>query len=192
MSRWPWDHRSTRRLQMVTRPGSSPMPAWMEKMNGLTRDTLQLRRTFRKLALISTVLAVGSVILGDVVLYRARGRHMDGYTSQLRVGGLPLLSIGRNAHGVFALGGRATGIVAVGGIAVGVVAYGGLSVGVVAVGGASAGLFIFAGLAMGWRALGAIAVGHGAVGAIAVGRYACGAIAYGRSAASGAIEGLIG
>src|SRR5216684_287502 len=119
MSRWPWDHRSTRRLQMVTRPGSSPMPAWMEKMNGLTRDTLQLRRTFRKLALISTVLAVGSVILGDVVLYRARGRHMDGYTSQLRVGGIPLLSIGRNAHGVFAVGAIAVGRYACGAIAYG-------------------------------------------------------------------------
>src|SRR6266850_475628 len=185
MSRWPWDHRSTRRLQMVTRPGSSPMPAWMEKMNDLTRDTLHFRRTFRKIALISAVLSVSAVILGDVALYRARGRHTEGYTSQLRVGSLPLLSIGRNAHGVFALGGSATGIVAIGGVTVGVIAFGGFSVGVAAVGGASAGLFIFAGLAVGWRAMGAIAVGHGAVGAIAVGRYASGAIAYGLNTASG-------
>jgi hypothetical protein len=172
---------------MVTRPGSSPIPPWMERMNESMRDPLRFRKTFRRMALIFAALTVSSIVLGDVVVYRARGRHREGYASPLRVGGLPLLSIGRNAHGVFALGGRATGIVAVGGIAVGVIAFGGLSVGVLAIGGVSAGLFILAGLAVG-----AIAVGHGAVGAIALGRYACGAIAYGLSAASGQVEGLIG
>jgi hypothetical protein len=177
---------------MVTRPGSSPIPMWMEKMNESAKDTVRFRRTFRKIAIIFAVVSISSIICGDVVVYRARSRHMEGYTSPLRVGGLPLLSIGRDAHGVFALGGRASGIVAVGGIAVGVVAFGGLSVGAVAIGGVSVGLFILAGIAMGWRAIGAIAVGYGAVGAIAIGRYACGAIAYGLSAASGQVEGLIG
>jgi hypothetical protein len=177
---------------MVTRPGSSAIPPWMEKMSESAKDPFQFRKNVRKIALIVGILSAGSIIFADVVAYRARVRQGQTYNSALKVRGLPLLSVGRDARGVIAVGGRATGIVAIGGVAVGVIALGGLSVGVLAFGGVSVGLLIFAGVAVGWRAIGAVALGHGAVGAVAVGRYACGTIAYGRSAASGQVEGLIG
>jgi hypothetical protein len=49
MRRWPCGplvrfcngRRSAGRRQMVTRPGCSPIPLWMEKMNESTRDTLR-------------------------------------------------------------------------------------------------------------------------------------------------------
>jgi hypothetical protein len=73
---------------MVTRPGASPIPEWMEKMNEFMRDPLQFNRTFRKYVLIFAALWVGSIIFGDIVVYRAHGRHVGGYTSPVRVGGL--------------------------------------------------------------------------------------------------------
>jgi hypothetical protein len=176
----------------VTRSGSSAVPKWMDMMQSMaTGDAAGFRRTVRRVVLVFSVLWAASMVFGDVVVYKAGGRHVQRYDSRLHVGGLPLLSIGRTAHGVFAFGGLATGVVAVGGVAVGIIAYGPLSVGVVAIGAVSVGLFSMAAIALGWRAVGAIALGHEAVGAVAVGSYACGAIAYGRKAASGHLEGLI-
>lgn len=172
---------------MLTRPGCEPGPEWMRKLVDGTLDPRQLRRKMLRVFLFFGILQVGSIIVGDIAVYRAPGRHVRSYNSQIQIAGLPLLSIGPTAHGIIAYGGVATGIIAIGGVCAGVIAFGGLSVGVLAFGGLSLALMAFAGVAIGWRAVGAVAIGHSALGALAIGRYAYAGdgVAFGRDEASG-------
>jgi hypothetical protein len=172
---------------MLTRPGSEPGPAWMRKLGDGTVDPRELRRKILRVVLFFGILQVVPIIVGDIAVYQAHGRHARSYNSPIELAGLPLLSIGPTAHGIIAYGGVATGIIAIGGVAAGVIAYGGLSVGVFAFGGLSVGLLALAAVALGWQAVGAVALGHAALGALAIGRYAYAGdgVALGRDVASG-------
>jgi hypothetical protein len=172
---------------MLTRPGSSPGPAWMRKLGDGTVDPRELRRKMLRVVLFFGILQAVSIIVGDIAFYQAHGRHARSYNSPIKIAGLPLFSIGPIAHGIIAYGGVATGVIAIGGLAAGVIAFGGLSVGVFAFGGLSAGLLVVAAVALGWQAVGAVALGHAALGALAIGRYAYAGdgVALGRDEASG-------
>ena len=167
---------------MLTRPGSGPGPTWMRE---LLLDPRRLRRAILRMVILFGLLQVTFVVLGDIAVYRAHGKHMRGYTSQTQIAGMPLLSMGGRAHGIIAYGGLATGVVAIGGVAAGVIAFGGLSVGVLGFGGLTMGVIVLGAGAIGWRAMGAVAIGHAAAGALAIGRYAYGAVAFGLDEASG-------
>jgi hypothetical protein len=172
---------------MLTRPGSSPGPAWMRKLGDGTVDPRELRRKMLRVIVFFGILQAASIIVGDIAVYKAHGRHVHSYNSQLQIAGIPLLSIGPTAHGIIAYGGVATGIISVGGVSAGVIAFGGLSVGVLAFGGLSAGILAFAGVALGWRAVGGLAIGNAALGGLAIGRYAYAGdgVAFGYDEASG-------
>jgi hypothetical protein len=172
---------------MVTRPGSDPGPAWMRKFSDDAADLRQLRRTLRRIFIFIGIFQLSAILIGDIAVYQARGRHVQSYNSELHIAGLPLISIGRTAHGVIAYGGVATGIIAVGGLSIGVFAFGGLGVGLVSFGGLSLGVFATAGVAVGWRAIGGLAIGNAALGGLAIGRYAYAGngVALGRDEASG-------
>lgn len=172
---------------MLTRPGSEPGPAWMRKLGDGTVDPRQLRRKILRIVLFFGILQALAIIIGDIAVYRAHGRHLRSYNSEIHIAGLPLFSIGPTAHGIIAYGGVSTGIIAIGGVCAGVVAFGGLSVGVLAFGGLSAGILAFAGVALGWRAVGGLAIGNAALGGLAIGRYAYAGdgVAFGRDEASG-------
>jgi hypothetical protein len=144
----------------------------MRKLGDGRADPQQLRRKMLRIFVFLGTLQAVSIIIGDIALYQDHGRHVRSYNSQIRVAGLPLLSIGPTARGIIAYGGVATGIIAIGGVSVGVIAFGGLSVGVFAFGGLSAGILALAGVALGWRAVGGLAIGNAALGSLAVGRYA--------------------
>ena len=169
---------------MLTRPGSESGPAWMRKLVDGS-DPRRLRRIILRIVVFIAVIQMTAVITGDIAVYRTHGRHVYSYNSPIQIGGLPLLSVGRTAHGVVAYGGVATGIIAVGGVTAGVIAFGGLSAGIFAFGGLSLAGIALAGVAIGWRAIGGLAFGHAAVGALAVGQYAYGAVALGYHEASG-------
>ncbi len=180
---------------MLTRPGSNPGPEWMRKLGDGTQDPRQLRRKLLWIFVFIGTLQFVSIIIGDIAVYRAHGRHVQSYNSPIQIAGLPLLSIGRTAHGIIAYGGVATGFITVGGVSAGVIACGGLSVGVFAFGGLSLGIVALGGVALGWRAIGGLAIGNAAVGGLAIGRYAYAGegVALGRDEASGKQkESLIG
>src|SRR5713226_1710618 len=162
---------------MLTRPGSSPGPAWMRKLGDGTVDPRELRRKMLRVVIFFGILQAVSIIVGDIAFYQAHGRHARSYNSPIKIAGLPLFSIGPIAHGIIAYGGVATGVIAIGGLAAGVIAFGGLS----------AGLLVVAAVALGWQAVGAVALGHAALGALAIGRYAYAGdgVALGRDEASG-------
>ena len=172
---------------MLTRPGSSPGPEWIRKLGDGTTDPRALRRKLLRIFVFIGILQVGSIIIGDIAVYRAHGRHVQSYNSPIQIAGLPLLSMGGRAHGIIAYGGLATGFIALGGVSAGVLAFGGLSVGVFAFGGLSLGIAALGGVALGWRAIGAVAVGNAALGALAIGghAYAGEGVAFGRDEASG-------
>jgi len=171
---------------MLTRPGAVPGPAWMRKLGQDSSDPQQFRKTVRRVILAFAILQAAIVLFSDVAALRSHNRHRT-YNSEMQIGGLPLLSVGGRAHGVFAVGGVATGVVAIGGVAAGVVAYGGLGLGFIGIGGLGFGLIAIGGAAVGWRALGAVAVGNASFGALAIGRYAYAGpgVALGRDEASG-------
>lgn len=172
---------------MLTRPGSDPGPEWMRKLGDGTIDPRQFRKAMLRIIVFFGILQVTAIVIADIAVYRAHGRHVQSYNSPIQIGGLPLLSVGRTAHGVIAYGGVATGIVAIGGLTAGVIAFGGLSVGVFAFGGLSLGVLAVAGVAIGWRAVGGLAIGNAAFGGLAVGRcaYAGNGVALGRDEACG-------
>lgn len=169
---------------MLTRPGSEPGPAWMRE---LALDPRRLRKAILRIVIFFGLLQVTFFVLGDIAVYRAHGKHVRGYTSQIQIAGMPLLSMGGRAHGIIAYGGLATGVVAIGGVAVGVIAFGGVSVGLLGFGGLTIGVIVLGAGAVGWRAMGAVAIGHAAFGALAIGRYAYAGpgVALGRDEASG-------
>ena len=167
---------------MLTRPGSEPGPAWMRE---LLLDPRRLRKTILRIVIFFGLVQVMFIVLGDIAVYRAHGKHVRGYTSQIQIAGMPLLSMGGRAHGIIAYGGLATGVVAIGGVASGVIAFGGVSVGLLGFGGLTIGIIVLGAGAVGWRAMGAVAIGHAAAGALAIGRYAYGAVALGLHEASG-------
>lgn len=171
---------------MLTRPGSRRGPEWMSKLGSSPDGFRRIRKA----------------ILGDQRSFRRVTGCRDGrrgqrclspawpalraYNSPVQIAGMPLLSMGRTAHGVIAYGGVAAGIVAIGGVSAGVVAFGGISVRVFSFGALSLGVVVQAALAVGWRAVGALALGDASFGALAIGRYACGpGIAFGYHEASG-------
>lgn len=172
---------------MLTRPGSNPGPEWMRKLGDRNADPRQLRKMILQIVLFLGTVQIAAVLIGDLQVFQAHGRHVRSYNSQIQIAGLPVLSIGGYAHGVIAYGGVATGIIAIGGLAAGVIAFGGLSVGVFAFGGLSVGVLAVAAVAIAWRAIGVVAIGNAALGALAIGRYAYGGagVALGRDEASG-------
>jgi hypothetical protein len=67
---------------MLTRPGSSPVPMRMERMDESTRDALRFRKILCKIALLFVVLSVSSIILGDFVAsghagHEGMSKHME-------------------------------------------------------------------------------------------------------------------
>ena len=170
---------------MLTRPGSQPGPAWMRKMSESAADPQQYRRFMKRFWIAYILFMFGAVAMG-VFVDRQSLRHAS-YVSPVRVAGMPLLAIGKNARGFIAVGGQASGIFAIGAVAVGVFAFGGIAAGGIAVGGLSTGLLALGGLALGWRAIGGLAIGHAAFGGLAVGiyAYAGGGVALGRKEADG-------
>src|SRR5260370_27909550 len=99
---------------MLTRQGSSPGPEWMRKLGDGTMDPRQLRRKLLRVFVFFGILQVGSIIVGDIAVYQAPGRHDQPYNSPIHVAGLPLLSIGVTAHVIVSVGGVAPGAVALG------------------------------------------------------------------------------
>ena len=172
---------------MLTRPGSSPGPEWMRKLGDSMQDPHAFRRKMMWVFVLVGILQLGSIIVADMALYRARGEHVRSYNSETKIAGLPLLSVGGRAHGIIAYGGLATGVITIGGVSVGFFSFGGLSVGVFTLGGLSVGIVAFGGVGLGWRAIGGVAIGNSAVGAVAIGRYAYAGsgVAIGRDEASG-------
>jgi hypothetical protein len=171
---------------MLTRPGSRRGPEWMSKLGSSPDGFRQIRKAILGISVLFGVLQVAAIVVADSAVYRAHGRHLRSYNSPVQIAGMPLLSVGRTAHGVIAYGGVAAGIVAIGGVSAGVIAFGAISVGIFSFGALSLGVFVLAALAVGWRAVGALALGHATVGALAIGRYAYGpGIAFGYHEASG-------
>jgi len=118
---------------MLTRPGSSPGPEWMRKLDASSRDPREHLRTVVRLWLFYGLPMFAALFLGLFFVPQA-ARH-GNYESPVRIGGMPLLSTGSTPRGVIAIGGRATGILAIGGIAIGWIALGGIAGGGVALGG---------------------------------------------------------
>ena len=171
---------------MLIRPGSEPGPEWMRKLASSPDGFRQIRKAILGVSVLFGVLQVASIVVVDIAVYRAHGRHVRSYNSPIQIAGMPSLSVGRTAHGAIACGGVSTGIVAVGGVTAGVIALGPISAGVFSFGALSLGIFVLAALAVGWRAVGALAVGHATLGVLSVGRYAYGpGIAFGYHEASG-------
>ena len=171
---------------MLSRPGSEPGPEWMRRLASSPEGFRQIRKVVLGVLVLFGVIQVAAMVVADIAVYRAHGRHVRSYESPIQIAGMPLLSVGRTAHGIIACGGVATGIVAIGGVTAGVVAFGATSVGVFSVGALSVGIFVLAAVAIGWRAVGALAFGHATVGVLAIGRYAYGpGIALGYHEASG-------
>ena len=171
---------------MLTRPGSQPGPEGTRKLSTSPQGPRRLRKAILRMLVLSSVIQVASIVVADVAVYRAHGRHVGTYNSPVEIARMPLLSAGRTAHGVITYGGVATGILALGGVSAGVVAFGPISVGVFSFGALSLGIFALTALAVGWRALGALAFGHAALGALSVGRYAYGpGMAFGYHEAGG-------
>lgn len=171
---------------MLTRPGSQPGREWMRKLSTSPEGPRRLRKAILRILVLFGVLQVASIVVADVAVYRAHARHVGTYNSPVEITGMPLLSVGRTAHGVIAYGGVATGILAIGGVSAGVIAFGPISVGVFSFLALSLGIFALTALAIGWRAVGALAFGHAAPGALSVGRYAYGpGIAFGYHEAGG-------
>lgn len=171
---------------MLTRPGSTPGPAWMRRISESLTNPDREGRVMMPFWAFFILYMLGILVLTHFITAIALSRdHV--YESATRFSGLPLFSYGPVAHGIIAIGGRATGVIALGGIAAGIIAIGGLSVGVLAIGGVSMGLFAIAGLALGWRALGGLAIGQAALGGLAIGKYAYAGngVAYGSVEASG-------
>jgi|SRR5215831_10925746 len=156
---------------MLTRPGSEPGPAWMRE---LLLDPRRLRKAILRIVIFFGLIQVMFIVLGDIAVYRAHGKHVRGYTSQIQIAGMPLLSMGGRAHGIIAYGGLATGVVAIGGMAAGVIAFGGVSVGLLGFGGLTTGVIVLGAGAVGWRAMGAVAIGRYAYGAVALGYHEAG------------------
>ena len=171
---------------MLTRPGSRPGPEWMSKLASSPDGFRRIRKAILGISVFFGVLQVAAMVVAGSAVYRAHGRHLRAYNSPVQIAGMPLLSMGRTAHGVIAYGGVAAGIVAIGGVSAGVVAFGPISVGVFSFGALSLGVFVLGALAVGWRAVGALALGHATLGALAIGRYAYGpGIAFGYHEAGG-------
>lgn len=170
---------------MLSRPGSTPGPAWMRNFSDHSAATHGQPRMmpFWLFFLIYMVVILTLTHLATAVVFSGE----RSYISPTQIGGLPLFAYGATAKGIIAIGGKATGILAIGGLAVGVVAIGGLAIGAVSLGGLSIAFLAFGGLALGWRAVGGLAVGQAALGGLAIGKYAYAGngVAYGSIEASG-------
>jgi hypothetical protein len=170
---------------VLSRPGSEPGPEWMRGLAAAPKASPDSERVFGHPGAF-WVIQVAAIVVADVAVYRAHGWHARSYESPIQIAGMPLLSMGRTAHGVITCGGVATGIVAISGVTAGVIAFGAASVGVFSFGALSVGILVLAAVAIGWRAVGAVAVGHATLGAVAIGRYAYGpGMALGYHQASG-------
>lgn len=167
---------------------------WMRRLHewipaDLTDDAARRRqRLFLGWLWAFALLAMLAVTIVDGVVRRSRLQSPGGtYVSEARIGGVPLVAIGRAPRAIVAIGEFPVGLVALGSIPVGAVAIGGLAVGGVAVGGLSLGLFAIGGLGAGLWAFGGGAFGRYALGGLAVGEYAYAGngIAIGRQEACG-------
>jgi hypothetical protein len=178
----------------MKREGAGAGCGWMRRLHewipaDLSDDAARRRqRFFLGWLWAATILAMLAVTLVDGVVRRSRLRAPGGtYVSEARIGGLPLVAIGRAPRAIVAIGEFPVGLLALGSIPVGGVAIGGLAVGGIALGGLSLGLFAIGGMAAGVWALGGGAFGRYALGGLAVGdhAYAGNGIAIGRREACG-------
>src|SRR5437868_1470492 len=87
---------------MLTRPGSEPGPEWMRRLGGNPR---QLRKAILSIIVFVGVIQLAAIVVGDIAVYRADGRHVRLYNSPIQIVGMPLSSMGGRAHGVIAYGG---------------------------------------------------------------------------------------
>lgn len=117
------------------------------------------------------------------------------YTSEKKVGSLPLFSLGKNAKGIIAVGLFARGLIAVGLLPIGLLAFGVLpigllvfgsfSFGLISIGGMAFGALAFGGVAVGILSFGGFSVGLGAIGGCTIGQFAYGGYANGTYLALG-------
>src|ERR1700757_4017608 len=106
---------------MLTRPGSTPGPAWMRSISESLTNPDREGRVMMPFWAFFILYMLGILALTHFITAIALSRD-HGYESATRVAGLPLFSYGPVAHGIVAIGGRVTGVIALGGIAVGLIA----------------------------------------------------------------------
>lgn len=175
---------------MLTRPGSDPGCAWMQRLDERFRGADPQHpgkpNRFFWIWFVVVMVMMAGLNLSRRWTTDAAGNPKE-YVSEASVTGLPLLASGQHPRGIIALGSFPVGVIAIGGVPIGVVAIGGVALGAIAIGGLSAGILALAGLAAGWWALGGGAVGYHAFGGLAVGGYAYsgGGVAFGYHEASG-------
>jgi hypothetical protein len=105
---------------MLTRPGSQPGPAWMRRFGDGTIDPRRLRKAILRVIVLFGMIQVTAIVIADIAVYRAHGRHVQSYNSPIQIAGMPLLSVGWRS-----IGGLAIGNAALGGLAIGRCAYAG-------------------------------------------------------------------
>ena len=111
--------------------------------------------------------------------------HPREYQSRLRIRGIPLVHIAKNAHGVFAFGLKAKGLIAFGLLPMGVISFGVLPIGLLSIGLVAVGLLAAGSFAIGIAAAGAISLGVLSFGGIALGLFSVGGLSVGKYAALG-------
>lgn len=155
---------------------------------------------------------------GDETLWNRIKKQLHERKSEIKVFGMPLYHIGRNAHGFFAVGIRASGVfsfgllsrgifsvgllslglISLGLLSLALLSFGIFSLGLVAVGSVAVGLFAAGAVSIGLISFGALSVGCFSTGALAIGKYAAvgdhayGMIAIGGSVAEGSIYSHVG
>lgn len=171
---------------MLSRPGSTPGPAWMRNISDSLANPDRAHTIMMPFWAFFLVYMLGILVLIHFATAVAFSPQ-NARESSTHIAGLPLFSYGSSAHGIIAIGIHATGVIALGALAAGIIAIGGITVGVIPIGGLSLGILAIAGVAIGWRAVGGVAVGQAALGGVAVGKYAYAGngVAYGSVEASG-------
>ena len=85
---------------MLTRPGSQPGPEWMRKLCRSPEGFRQIRKAILGISVLFAVLQVAAMVVADIAVYHAHGRYLPSYSSPVQIAGMPLLSVGRTAHGL--------------------------------------------------------------------------------------------
>jgi len=86
---------------VLTRPGSQPGPERMRKLSTSPEGPRQLREAIPRILVLFSVIQVASIVVADVAVYRAHGRH-GGTWRVLAIGGVSARVI---AFGPISVGG---------------------------------------------------------------------------------------
>lgn len=151
----------------------------------------KVKRTFLKKSHFQIRIKL-SKKLGGIIMLEKLKRLKYEYSSNAKVGKLPLvcISVGvgaKTAKGFFALGNISVGVFSIGLIAMGGFTLGLVSLGAIALGCIAAGLLATAGISVGAVSIGGIALGIFSLGGVAVGVAAVGGLAVGGKVAFGGL-----